>query len=180
MFSSISRSYLDSTTPVFLNEVFVRVCVFLLLILYNYDFILFDHFLYLFISIYIVKFLLFIYIQLKNNRLTFSLQFSKLDFKELLVYGFYVLTAGGSSILVSRFDLLMIEYYIDLKHVAFYTLAFLWVVLLGAPERSISFIASPLVAKYFEKKDYDNIQSIYSKSSINLLIIGGIIFLCVC
>ena len=179
LFSSISRSYLDSTTPVFLNEVFVRVCVFLLLILYNYDFILFDHFLYLFISIYIVKFLLFIYIQLKNNRLTFSLQFSKLDIKELLVYGFYVLTAGGSSILVSRFDLLMIEYYIDLKHVAFYTLAFFMGSVIRVPERSISFIASPLVAKSFEKKDYDNIQSIYSKSSINLLIIGGIIFLCV-
>ena len=73
----------------------------------------------------------------------------------------------------------MIEYYIDLKHVAFYTLAFFMCSVIRVPERSISLIASPLVAKYFEKKDYDNIQSIYSKSSINLLIIGGIIFLCV-
>ena len=73
----------------------------------------------------------------------------------------------------------MIEYYIDLKHVAFYTLAFFMGSVIRVPERSISFIASPLVAKSFEKKDYDNIQSIYSKASINLLIIGGLIFLCV-
>ena len=80
----------------------------------------------------------------------------------------------------SRFDLLMIEYYIDLKHVAFYTLAFFMGSLLGLlSERSISLIASPLVAKYFEKKDYDNIQSIYSQESINLLIIGKYYFLCV-
>ncbi len=179
LLSSLSRSYLDSSTPVFFSEVFIRVCVLLLLIFYNYNIIQFKFFLFLFIAIYLTKTLCFFYIQIKNNRFNLSFNFSKLNFKDLLEYGFYVFIAGGSSALVSRFDMLMIEHYIDLKHVAYYTLAFFIGSVIKVPSRSISFISSPLIAKYFEENDYQNVQSIYTKTSINLLIIGGVIFLCI-
>ena len=179
LLSSLSRSYLDSSTPVFFSEVFIRLCVSILLIIYNYEFINFNSFLILFIVIYLSKFLLFLSIQLKNNYLTFSFNFSNINIKEKFKYGFYVLTAGGSAVIVSRFDILMIEYFIDLKHVAYYSLAFFMGSVIKVPSRSISSISSPLIAKYFEQKKYAEIQTIYSKTSINLLIIGGVIFLCI-
>lgn len=179
LFSSISRSNLDSSTPVFLNEVFVRVGVLLLLLLYEFGWILFDHFLYAYISLYLTKLLALIYIQLKHKRISFSFNFSFAQFKEQLKYGFYVLTGGGAAVLVSRFDMLMIEHYLDLKQVAYYGLAFFIGSVIKVPARSISSISSPLIAKSFEENNRSNIQNIYSKTSINLLIIGGVIFLCI-
>ena len=179
LFSSVSRSYLDSSTPVFLNEVFVRVCILVLLSLYHYEWIIFNQFLLCFISIYLIKLVILLLLQFKNNRISFSLQFNKSDFKEQLKYGFYVITGGGAAILVSRFDILMIEYYLDLKQVAYYGLAFFIGSVIRVPSRSISSISSPLIAKSFEEDNMSNIQSIYSKTSINLLIIGSFIFLCI-
>ena len=179
LFSSVSRSHLDSSTPVFLNEVFVRVCVLVLLALYHYEWIIFNQFLLFFISIYLIKLFILLFIQFKNKRLSFSMQSSKSDFKEQLKYGLYVITGGGAAILVSRFDMLMIEHYLDLKQVAYYGLAFFMGSVIRVPSRSISSISSPLIAKSFEQNNLSNIQSIYSKSSINLLIIGAILFLCI-
>jgi O-antigen/teichoic acid export membrane protein len=126
-----------------------------------------------------VKLLALFYVQLKNKRLSFSFNFSKSHIKEQFKYGFYVLTGGGAAVLVSRFDILMIEHYLDLKQVAYYGLAFFIGSVIKVPARSISSISSPLIAKSFEENDMSNIQNIYSKTSINLLIIGGVIFLCV-
>lgn len=179
LFSSISRSNLDSSTPVFLNEVLIRVCVLILLILYKYEFLIFNQFLYCYAVLYATKLLVLLFIQWKNNRLSFSFKFSSSSFKEQLKYGMYVLTGGGAAILVSRFDMLMIEHYLDLKQVAYYGLAFFIGSVIKVPSRSISSISSPLIAKSFEENNMSNIQFIYSKTSINLLIVGGVIFLCV-
>jgi len=73
----------------------------------------------------------------------------------------------------------MIEHYLDLKQVAYYGLAFFIGSVIKVPARSISSISSPLIAKSFEENNRSNIQNIYSKTSINLLIIGGVIFLCI-
>ena len=47
------------------------------------------------------------------------------------------------------------------------------------PAKAIASISVPLIAKAWQEKDLDTIQDIYSKSSINQLIIGGVFFLCI-
>ena len=47
------------------------------------------------------------------------------------------------------------------------------------PGYSIAAISIPLTAQAWEKKDMNEIQNIYSKSSINQLILGGLFFVCV-
>lgn len=47
------------------------------------------------------------------------------------------------------------------------------------PGHSIAAISIPLTAQAWEKKDMNEIQNIYSKSSINQLIFGGLFFVCV-
>jgi O-antigen/teichoic acid export membrane protein len=66
-----------------------------------------------------------------------------------------------------------------LEHVAFYTLAFYIGSVIKVPGKSIFSISVPLLAKAWEEQDFMKIQTIYSKSSINQLIIGGLFFLCV-
>jgi O-antigen/teichoic acid export membrane protein len=66
-----------------------------------------------------------------------------------------------------------------LKQVAYYTVAFFIGNAIIIPSKSITAISVPLIAKAWEKQDLDEIQIIYSKSSINQLIIGGVFFLCI-
>ena len=177
--SSLSRSYLDSATPVFLNEVFLRVCIFILLFIYKYEYITFNQFLVFYTSFYIVKLVLLAFYLWKKSRLTFAFSNPNSSVKEQIKYGLYVLTGGGAAILVSRFDMLMIEYYLDLKQVAYYGLAFFIGSVIKIPARSLSSISSPLIALAFDNKNVKEIETIYKKSSINLLLIGLIIFFCI-
>ena len=179
IFSNLSRSYLDATTPVFLNEVFLRICVLILLILFKIDIIIFNQFLLIYVSFYAIKLIVLIFLQWKSSRLTFNFKLNISSFNDQLKYGLYVLMGGGASILVSRFDMLMIEYYLDLKQVAYYGLAFFMGSVIKVPARSLTSISTPLIAKYFEQNDTKSVLDIYKKTSINLLIIGGVLFLCV-
>ena len=92
-------------------------------------------------------------------------------------YGLYVLIGGASAMLVSKVDMMMIGKLIGYKEVAFYTVAFFIGNVIRVPARAIGSIATPLLAKAWERNDIDEIRNIYSKSSINQLIIGGLMFL---
>ena len=111
--------------------------------------------------------------------MTFSISLKDLQLKEILRYGLYVLVGGISIIIVTRIDIMMIGSMLDLEQVAFYTIAFFIGNAIMVPAKSIAAISIPLIAKAWEKNDLDEIQTIYSKSSINQLIIGGVFFLCI-
>ena len=87
---------------------------------------------------------------------------------------------GGASIMiVTRVDMMMIGSLLDLQQVAFYTVAFFIGNAIKVPAKSIGAISIPLVAMAWENQDYKQIQTLYSKSSINQLIIGGVFFVCI-
>ena len=178
--TSISRSYLDASTPIFLNEIFLKSYSLILLVLHGYKFFDFTTFLQLYVCGFLFKFLLLLFIlQFIKGNLFFKLSLGALKIKEIVVYGFYVLIGGASVIFVSRLDMIMIGAFLGLEHVAFYTLAFYIGSVIKVPGKSIISISVPLLAKAWEEQDFKQIQTIYSKSSINQLIIGGLFFLCI-
>jgi O-antigen/teichoic acid export membrane protein len=71
----------------------------------------------------------------------------------------------------------MIGYLINLENVAFYTLAFYIGNAIAVPGRSVITISVPLLSKAWENQDLKEISTIYSKSSINQLIVSGFLFL---
>ena len=81
--------------------------------------------------------------------------------------------------LVTRLDMLMIGSMLNLKEVAYYTLAFYIGSAIKVPGRSIVSISMPFLAKAWENQDFKQIQMIYEKSSINQFIVGGLFFLCI-
>jgi len=178
--TSISRSYLDASTPIFLNEIFLKSYSLILLVLHGYKLFDFTTFLQLYVCGFLFKFLLLLFIlQFIKGNLFFKLSLGALKIKEIVVYGFYVLIGGASVIFVSRLDMIMIGAFLGLEHVAFYTLAFYIGSVIKVPGKSIISISVPLLAKAWEEQDFKQIQTIYSKSSINQLIIGGLFFLCI-
>ena len=177
--TSISRSYLDASTPIFLNEIFLKFFSLILLVLHGYKLFDFTTFLQLYVCGFLFKFLLLFILQFIKGNLYLKLSLGALKIKEIIVYGFYVLIGGASVMFVSRLDMIMIGALLGLEHVAFYTLAFYIGSVIKVPGKSIFSISVPLLAKAWEEQDFMQIQTIYSKSSINQLIIGGLFFLCV-
>lgn len=177
--TSVSRSYLDAATPIFLNEIFLKLYCLIILLIHGFKFIDFTAFLQLYVAGFLFKFLLLFIIQIFKGNLSLNLTVGALKIKEIVVYGFYVLIGGASVMFVSRLDMLMIGVLLDLEQVAFYTLAFYIGSVIKVPGKSIVSISVPLLAKAWDEKDFKQIQTIYSKSSINQLIVGGLFFLCV-
>ncbi len=177
--TSISRSFLSATVPIFINEVFLKLYSMSILFVYWFGYVDFTTFLKIYLLGYLIKFMLLLFIQLHNNRIYFSFSLKDLQLREMLSYGSYVLVSGITIIVVTRIDMVMIGNLLDLKQVAFYTVAFFIGNSIMIPAKSISAISVPLIAKAWGRRDLDEIQIIYQKSSINQLIIGGIFFLCI-
>ena len=177
--TAISRSFLSAATPIFINEVFLKLYSLIVLLLHWFDYFDFTAFLQIYISGYLLKFIILFLIQIFNKRLNISFSFSDLNLKKMLSFGTYVLLGGASVMIVTRLDMMMIGAMIDLEHVAFYTVAFFIGNAIKIPGKSIASISVPLLAKAWEKQDFKQIQTLYSKSSINQLIIGGVFFLCI-
>jgi len=177
--TSISRSYLDASTPIFLNEIFLKLYCLIILLFHGFKFIDFTTFLQFYVGGFLFKFLLLSVIQVFKGNIFFVLSLGALKIKEIIIYGFYVLIGGASVMFVSRLDMLMIGALLDLEQVAFYTLAFYIGSVIKVPGKSIISISVPLLSKAWKEQDFKQIQTIYSKSSINQLIIGGLFFLCV-
>jgi O-antigen/teichoic acid export membrane protein len=126
---------------------------------------------------YFFQLLIILFLQFKHHRITFSFKWNIIEIKSQIKYGVYVILGGGAAALVARLDMIMIEYFMDLKQVAYYGLAFFIASVIKTPSRSIAAISSPLLAKAFEQNNSTEIKDIYRKSSINLLIIGALLFL---
>jgi len=177
--SAISRSYLSAATPIFINEVFLKFYSMSTLLFHWFGYIDFTAFLQIYLFGYVLKFTILFILQFREDRLIFNFSLKDLDLKELLKFGFYVLVGGASIMIVTRLDMMMIASLLDLEQVAFYTVAFFIGNAIKIPGKSIVTISTPLVAKAWENQDLNEIQTLYAKSSINQLIIGGILFVCI-
>ena len=174
--TSISRSSLDAVTPVIFNEFFLKTFTLIILIVHGFKIIDFNQFLLLYIFGYLSKLIFLLYFQISKKRISISLKFNQLDFKKILTFGLFVFAGGLSIILVTRLDMIMIGYLLDLENVAFYTLAFFIGNAIAVPGRSVITISVPLIAQAWQKNDLKEIGVIYSKSAINQLIISGFFF----
>ena len=177
--TSISRSFLSAVTPNFINEVFLKLYSFTFLILYWNNFFDFSTFLLIYLFGFVIKFLILFFIQFFNNRLDLTFSFNNLNIPKLFSYGLFVLVSGASMIIITRLDVIMIGALLDLEQVAFYTIAFFIGNAIKVPGRSVIAISSPLVATAWENENFLEIKTLYLKSSINQIIVGGIFFLCI-
>ena len=177
--TAVSRSFLSAAAPIFINEVFLKVYSMLALLLHWFGYVDFSIFLRIYLFGYFLKFAILFLIQWKNDRFSLAFSLNDLKLKEISSFGLFVFVGGASVMLVTRLDMMMIGSMLDLEQVAFYTVAFFIGNAIKVPGKSIAAISSPLVAKALEKQDYKETQTLYTKSSINQLIIAGVLFLCI-
>ncbi len=96
-----------------------------------------------------------------------------------IAYGIFCLFAGFGGTLVTQIDSVMIGGMIGLAQVAVYNIAAHFISVLHMPYRALTTISSPLVARYWKDGDMGAMQSLYTKFTLNILIITLWMFLLV-
>ena len=176
VFYSWARVQLKSVFGNFLKEIFPRLSVFSLLICVYFGLINKEEFVWWLTGLYYLR--LFIMIMY-----SFSLYFPKITFSlpknigSILTYSFYIFLAGSAASILIDIDKFMIPQKEAISQTAFYAVAVFIATVVEIPGRAMFQIINPLVAKALNENNIKELSNLYSKSSINLLIVAGLFFL---
>ena len=176
VFFSWLRVHLKSVFGNFLKEVYPRVLTFLLLIFFAFELIDFDGFINYLIVGYYLRLIIIMGYSFKLYFPCFELLLPE-SWKEMLRYSFLIFLSGASASLILDIDKAMIFSLTSKENVAFYAVALYITAVIEAPGRAMFQITSPLVAKALNQNDKVNLERLLKKSSINLMVVSGIIFL---
>ena len=176
IFFSWLRVHLASVFGNFLKEFYPRFLSFILLISYASNIIDFEIFIYSLITGYYLRLLLIILYSFRVYRptLTFKLPPSYL---KILFYSFLIFLSGAASSIILDIDKSMIASLITSDDVAFYSVALFIAAVIEAPGRAMFQIISPLVSKAINSDDKTYLTRLLKKSSNNLFLVSGMLFL---
>lgn len=185
-FAAASTGLLKTQVPVFLKEVFIRLYVMILILLYYYKFIEESVFIYLFIFGYVVIGIIMLFYVLKQQNIfkKSEASFSNENKQEVLKYRVANFFSSFSSGVVNRLDVIMITALVSndivlnqgLSSVAIYSIALYTSTIIEIPSRGMFAISTPVISKFWAEDKTDEITSIYKKSSINLFVIALLLF----
>ncbi|WP_396601162.1 lipopolysaccharide biosynthesis protein [Algibacter sp. R77976] len=160
----------------FMKEVFHRVGTMILLFLLHFEVVDLEQFMAGLVFVYVLRMLV-------MNIYAFSIKIPVITFKRvpnlrnILKYSFLIIIAGSIATILLDVDKVMLGHYIDIKEIAYYNVAIFIATVIAVPQRAMHQILLPLSAKYLNEKDFDALKDLYKRSSLNLFIVGGFIFL---
>ena len=174
-FHSFTTAKLKSNFPLFLSDVYIRIALLLGIGLYYFKYIIFTELLTFFAIAYASQTLLIVLYNYKSLKQIKTKQ-NSVSKKELTSYGLFAMLEGSTSTLTGKLDIVMVAAMLFADNVALYALGFFIGGMVALPQKAITAIAMPLVSKAWEENDIEEIQGLYSKTSINQTLIGGFIF----
>lgn len=160
----------------FMREVFHRLGTTVLLVCFYYKLITVEELIYGVTGVYILRMLI-------MKLYAYSLKAPTLriyrigNLSNVLKYSSLIIIAGSIANIILEIDKFMIGYYVPIENVAYYGVAIYIAMVINVPYRSLHQIASPITAKLLNENNKMELGVFYRKSSINLFIISGFIFL---
>ncbi len=160
----------------FMKEVFHRAGAMLLLFLLHFNVIVLEQFMWGLVQVYVLRMLI-------MTIYAFSIRPPVLTFKKvnnlsrILKYSFLIIIAGSIATILLDVDKVMLGYYIAIEEIAYYNVAIFIAAVIAVPQRAMHQILLPLCAKYLNDRDFEALDDLYKRSSLNLFIVGGLIFL---
>ena len=98
--------------------------------------------------------------------------YTKPILKDMGTYAFYGVLGGIGTKLAFQLDIIMVGAFIDFSSAGIYTIALFIAGIMTKPIYAIFAIASPIISKAWKENNLSEIEQIYQKSSINLLLVG--------
>ena len=178
IFYAWAKVQMQSVFGNIIKELFTRVTVMLLLVLVFLKFINAQQFIYVLTAAYFLRMLIMMLYALKLYKPKFTLQLPS-NFAEVLKYSMFIILAGSAGAILLDIDKFMLPQKKAIELAAFYGVGVYIASVIEAPGRAMSHILQPLTAKALNEGNNLEIASLYKRSSINLLLICGLIFLLV-
>ncbi len=176
VFFAWSKVCLKTVYGNFLKELFARAGVTLLLALLYLKMIDEAGFLFWLVGVYLVRTLLMFGYSWKL--LPVRLQFQRPpEFGQIVKYSALIILGGSVAVLLLEVDRFMINQYIEIEKVAYYSLAIFIATVIVVPWRAMNQITYPLTARLMNENDIAGLGKLYQSSSLNLLVVAGWIFL---
>lgn len=176
VFYAWAKVQMDSVFGNFIKEIFARVGVTVLLFCVYFSWLNPIEFIYGIVCLYFIRMLIMLLYALTIY--TPKISFNKpLNFKEVINYSMYLILAGSAASILLEIDKFMIPQTEQLAELAFYAVGVFIASTVAIPNRSMQQITNPITAKDLNNNDFESVRKLYKQSSINLLIIGGLLFL---
>lgn len=176
IFYAWSKVQLKSVFGNVLKELYNRVMVMILLFLVFFNIISKSEFIYYLTASYFLRMMIMMVYALKLYRPKFSFALPE-NYLEVLKYSGYIILAGSAGAILLDIDKVMIPARKAIEYTAYYSVGVYIGSVIEAPGRAMAQILQPLTSKALNEGNSKEVQSLYKKSSINLLVISGLIFL---
>jgi O-antigen/teichoic acid export membrane protein len=179
-FDTYYRALFNSVSGIFYKEFLTRVLVLLSVLLYLFDIFDFKTFVLAYAGIYSLPALgiiISIFIGKELRIIHAAVKLKKGLKRAMIRVSLYSFLPGLSGVLLVNLDKLMIERFLGLSELGVYSIAFFFGTLVAIPSRSLIRISTSFIAEAWKKKDLNKISEIYSKSSINQLVIGSLLLI---
>jgi O-antigen/teichoic acid export membrane protein len=178
VFYAWARVQLQSVAGNALKEIFPRLYLFLLLMALYFFELSFHNFIVALVSGYYLRLLMMIVLANRCYPLRVRLHFSS-NIRSILTYSVTILLAGSAGSLIIDIDKFMIPQLEEIKQTAFYAVAIFAATLVEMPARAMWQILNPLVATAVNKNNTNEVNSLYRRSALNLVVVSGWFFLLV-
>lgn len=159
-----------------LKELFSRVAATCLLLAVYFQWIAVPDFIYYLTTAYFLRTLIMFLYAIKLYRPDFVWKLPD-NIGEIVQYSLYVLLAGAAGTILIDIDKFMIPQKEAIANTAYYAVAVYIGSVVETPGRAMSQIVQPLIAKALNTNQMEEVKKLYKQSSINLLLVSGLVFL---
>ena len=164
----------------FLRETAIRILTTLLILAFGLKWLDLNQFILLFSGIYVIPTLLLIYNLSQSHEWSFrSFKISSVTKRlkwKMLNFALFVFAGQFFNLLARTNDTIMIVTLRSLSDAGIFAIATYVAAIMEIPQRSLTSISIPVLAKSWKEKDFANIKHVYHKSVSNLLAVGLLLF----
>jgi O-antigen/teichoic acid export membrane protein len=177
VFYAWSRVQLKSVFGGFVREIFARICISALLVGVYLGWIDNETFVYAVAVVYLLRVLIMKIYALTVYFPRFRGFTLPSNIREILSFSVYIILAGSAGTILLEIDKFMIPQLTDIAEVAYYSVGVYIASVIAIPNRAMKQIINPITAKELNAKNMPEVENLYRRSSLNLLIVGGLLFL---
>ncbi len=170
----ISRAQLQSTAPVFIKEVFLRIAQTILILLAEFQKISFDLFALIFALLYPLQAIgTIIFLKIQDKLHLSSKLPSKTKIKEVINYSLYMAMMKIPNNAMSHIDVIMLGLLTNLKDVAVYSVSAFLSSLVVVPSKALNQVSTPILSLEFQSGNLDEVDKIINQTSGTIFYVVG-------
>ncbi len=176
VFFAWAKAQMQTVFGNFMKEVFHRIGITILLFAVFFEYITVEEFIRDVIIVYILRAVIMMFYAFSIRLPVFTLK--RVDnLGSIVKYSSLIIIAGSIATVLLDIDKFMLGQYIEIEKVAYYSVAIFIATVIAVPQRAMHQIMLPMTAKYLNENNKVALDDLYKRSSLNLYVICGFIFI---